>query len=151
MIFAHLFSRDRRPMGSDRRHPRFVVPQGRDVDGGNRTRCARVYGVPADASAEIRTNPVERLNEEIKRRADVVEIFPNPVVGRRNREAQLALARDGGLGATGKYRMQDDLDPAPRFEQGINSESAVEQVPRLLDRSKQPRHVAEQPRDRRAG
>src|SRR5258708_16740326 len=40
------------------------------------------------------TNPIERLNKEIKRRADVVEIFPNPAAFLRLATAVVIEAYD---------------------------------------------------------
>jgi putative transposase len=47
-------------------------------DGRGRERRARVHDVPAAHWTQIySTNPLERLNAEIKRRTNVVGIFPN--------------------------------------------------------------------------
>jgi putative transposase len=54
------------------------VPEDRHPDGQREDRGARVHRVPPSARAKIwSTNPLERVNKEIKRRARVVGIFPN--------------------------------------------------------------------------
>src|ERR1700746_2140402 len=74
--------------GGCRNGPRPVAPSGRSAqaqgrqagwsDGSGRGRCPRVYELPKDHRPKIHsTNPLERLNGEIKRRTDVVGIFPN--------------------------------------------------------------------------
>ena len=46
--------------------------------GRRRERGARLHGLPEKHWSQIHsTNPIERLNREIKRRTNVVSIFPN--------------------------------------------------------------------------
>jgi transposase-like protein len=60
--------------GGDQHHHR----RRRHPDGQREDRGARVHRVPPSALAQIwSTNPLERVNKEIKRRARVVGIFPN--------------------------------------------------------------------------
>ena len=58
--------------------PRPRVPKLAKLMDDGRSRRAGLHGLPSPASAKIHsTNPIERLNGEIKRRSDVVGIFPN--------------------------------------------------------------------------
>ena len=60
------------------RNPRGVVPEGRGDDGRGQARRACVHRIPEITLAEdLVEQPIERL-KEIRRRADVMEIFPNP-------------------------------------------------------------------------
>src|SRR5271154_156548 len=54
-------------------------------------------------------NPIERLNKEIKRRADVVEIFPNPAAFLRLATAVVIEAHDEGQG-TRRYLSDVSMD-----------------------------------------
>ena len=53
--------------------------QARRADGRGRGRRARLHELPGSSTGPscTRTNPLERLNGEIKRRTEVVGIFPN--------------------------------------------------------------------------
>jgi len=52
--------------------------QARCADGRGRARRARLHELPGRPSAKLHsTNPIECLNGEIKRRTEVVGIFPN--------------------------------------------------------------------------
>ena len=69
---AHAQWRTRRrpapPQGAEARHP----------DGRRRGGRPGLHGLPAAHRTKLHsTNPIERLNGEIKRRTDVVGIFPN--------------------------------------------------------------------------
>jgi transposase-like protein len=52
--------------------------RARRVDERGRNRCARLYELPAAHRTKLHsTDPLERVNGEIKRRTEVVGIFPN--------------------------------------------------------------------------
>jgi putative transposase len=63
--------------GGRRRAPREAA-QARRHDGCLPRRWPRLHDLPREHWARIAsTNPLERVNREIKRRADVIGIFPN--------------------------------------------------------------------------
>ncbi len=75
-----------RPARRDRRDARPAVTEGRDDAPRRRRGPARVHRLPAGHWKKIwSTNPLERLDKEVKRRTDVVRVSPNP-------EALLRLA-----------------------------------------------------------
>ena len=78
-IFAQPDARRRqRHLGRGPRPARRPVPQDRPADGRRQSRGPRLHRASPGALAKIwSTNPLERLNKEIKRRSRVVGIFPN--------------------------------------------------------------------------
>ena len=71
-----------RPPGTQWRQGRRRAPargaEARRLPRRGRDRRARLHDLPAAARAKLHsTNPIERLNGEIKRRTEVVGIFPN--------------------------------------------------------------------------
>ena len=66
-------------LGRGPRPARRPVPQDRHPDGRREDRGARLHRLPPGRTGARsgRTNPLERVNKEIKRRARVVGIFPN--------------------------------------------------------------------------
>jgi putative transposase len=63
----------------DRHHARTATPQGRDDAAPGRRRRHRLRRLPDQPLEEIwSTNPLERVNKEIKRRTDILGVFSNP-------------------------------------------------------------------------
>ena len=70
--------RRRRRTWRRRRSAPPALPEARRPDGRGRARRARLHDLPDAHRAKLHsTNPIERLNGEIKRRTEVVGIFPN--------------------------------------------------------------------------
>ncbi|WP_432021127.1 transposase, partial [Streptomyces sp. 1222.5] len=56
------------------------------------------------------TNPLERINREIKRRTDVVQIFPNPEALERLTTAVLIEMHDEWIAFPRRYLPEDSMD-----------------------------------------
>ncbi len=65
-------------MAPDRRPAAAQTAEARQANGRGRARCPGLHGLPGPTPTKLHsTNPIERLNGEIKRRTEVVGIFPN--------------------------------------------------------------------------
>ncbi len=56
------------------------------------------------------TNPLERINREIKRRTDVVQVFPNPAALLRLTTAVLNEMHDEWIAFGRRYLSEDSMD-----------------------------------------
>lgn len=77
---------------------------------------------PAAHWKKIRsTNPLERLNKEVKRRTDVVGVFPNPDALLRLAGAVLVEAHDEWQATDRRYLGEATMAPltSPRSEQNL--------------------------------
>jgi putative transposase len=65
--------------------------------------------VPKDSSKIWSTNPLERLNREVKRRTEVVAIFPNPAALHRLTACVLIEAHDEWQVAERRYLSEGSM------------------------------------------
>ncbi len=89
-----------------------VAVQASEADGGHgrgRGRCGGLHALPAGApeSRPHRAGPLERLDGEVKRRTDVVGIFPNEAAAGRLVGAILADQNDEWALQRAKYMTLD--------------------------------------------
>ena len=105
--------RERQAAVASRRRP--ALPQGaeaRRADGRSRAGRAGVHDLPPAAPGEAASkNPLERLNGEIKRRTEVVGIFPNEAAITRLVGAILLEQNDEGAVQCSRYMTLETIAP----------------------------------------
>ena len=104
----------RQRANSGARSPISCVPksEARRLHGRGRSGCPRLHELPERSSAEIHsTNPLERLNGEIKRRTDVVGIFPDEDAIIRLVGALLLEQNDEWAVQRGRYMSLETIAP----------------------------------------
>ena len=86
--------------------------QARRPDGRCRARRAGLHGLPAAHRVKLHsTNPLERLNGEIKRRTEVVGIFPNEAAITRLVGAILLEQNDEWAVQRSRYMTLESIAP----------------------------------------
>jgi putative transposase len=86
------------------------IPKLADERG--RGRCARIMSFPSSHPAKLHsTNPIERLNGEIKRRTGVVGIFPNEAAIKRLVDAILLKQNDEWAVQRARYLTLETIAP----------------------------------------
>ncbi len=113
-------------MGQGRRRTRGPLPQDRRTHGPRQAEVLAFAAFPREHWRKIwSTNPLERLNKEIKRRARVVGIFPNEAAVIRLIGAVLADTHDEWATDERRYLSEesmakiaktDDTDPVALTE-----------------------------------
>ena len=89
-------------------------PEARRADGRGRAGRARLHDLPAQHRAKLHsTNPLERLNGEIKRRTEVVGIFPNEAAITRLVGAILLEQNDEWAVQRSRYMTLETIAPIP--------------------------------------
>ena len=99
-------------MARSRRPDAAQTAQAGCADGRCRARCAGLYDFPKEHRTKLHSaNPIERLNGEIKRRTDVVGIFPNEAAITRLVGAILMEQSDEWAVQRARYMTLETLSP----------------------------------------
>ena len=94
-----------------RRHARPPVSQGQRDAAGSEGRPDRIRRLPGPHWKKIQsTNPLERINREIKRRTDVVQVFPNDDALLRLTTAVLFEMHDEWIAFPRRYLPEGSMD-----------------------------------------
>ena len=104
-----------RAVAPRRRPAQAQAAQARRPDGRGRARRAGLHELPAQHRAKLHsTNPLERLNGEIKRRTEVVGIFPNEAAITRLVGAILLEQNDEWAVQRARYITLESIAPVER-------------------------------------
>jgi hypothetical protein len=99
------------PARHRRRHDRRPVSQGQSHAAGGEGGSDRVRRLPSEALEEDPVpNPLERINREIKRRTDVVQVFPNDDALLRMVTAVLFEMHDEWIAFPRRYLPEGSMD-----------------------------------------